>query len=561
MVEIVNDRPRGIKSDFMKNYKSKLLILCLLIVPLLFSFEEPDQRHFEIAKNMEIFSSVYREVNKYYVEGAEPGPMMKSGIDAMLKTLDPYTNYIPEEAIEDYRIMTTGEYGGIGAMIGTRKDRVLVLLPYKGFPADEAGLHIGDEIIVIDGTSTKGKKSDEISKLLRGQANTELNLEVNRMGEYEPLKFTFERGKVKMKSVPYFGMLNKEVGYFKLTSFTATAASEVGNAVRELKSQGATELIFDLRDNTGGLLFQAIDICNLFIPKDKLVVSTRGKVSDWNKEYKSQKEPLDKDIPLVILTNGMSASASEIVSGVLQDYDRAVVIGQNTYGKGLVQSTFKTAYNSKVKVTTAKYYIPSGRCIQEIDYGKKDKTGMSHDIPDSLRTKFYTKGGRLVFDGKGIAPDIKMKQDTLDEYLIKLGGNDVFFDYAVRYFYTHKGWVPESPTSFKFSKEDFSDFISWFNASDYKIELKAEKNLKALEEYLYHNDKQLTDVSDEIELRKKDIMIENEALITDAIQEQLIAHYFYKAGKIEASLYHDKDLVEAKAILRDSLAYHTVLVK
>jgi carboxyl-terminal processing protease len=543
----------------MKNYKSKLLFSSLLLIPILFSFEQPDERHFEIAKNMEIFSSVYREVNKYYVEGAEPGPMMKSGIDAMLKTLDPYTNYIPEEAIEDYRIMTTGEYGGIGAMIGTRKDRVLVLLPYKDFPADKAGLHIGDEITMIDGIATKGKKSDEISKLLRGQANTELRIEVKRQGQSELLKFNFERGKVKMKSVPYSGMLTKDIGYFKLTSFTATAASEVSDAVKELKKQGATELIFDLRDNTGGLLFQAIEICNLFIPEDKLVVSTRGKVSDWNKEYKTQKTPLDEEIPLIILTNGMSASASEIVSGVLQDYDRAVVVGKNTYGKGLVQSTFKTAYNSKVKITTAKYYIPSGRCIQEIDYGNKDKGDTDSTIPNSLKNKFYTKGGRLVFDGKGISPDIEMKKDTLDEYLLRLGNNDVFFDYAVDYFYNHKGWSPDTPTSFKFSKEDFNDFSTWFNGTDYNIKISAEKNLKELEDYLYHNQKELTEVTKEISRRKKQVLTENENLISEAIQEQLIAHYFYKPGKIEASLSHDQDVLKAKTILEDSTVYNGIL--
>lgn len=545
----------------MKNYKSKLLYLSIFVFPFLFSFDEPDQKHFEIAKNMEIFSTVYREVNKYYVEGAEPGPMMKSGIDAMLKTLDPYTTYIPEESIEDYRIMTTGEYGGIGAMIGTRKDRVIVLLPYEGFPADKAGLHVGDEILKIDEIDTKGKSSSEISKLLRGQANTELNLEVKRFGESEVLKFQFSRGKVKMKSVPYFGMLNKEIGYFKLTSFTETAASEVTNAVKELKKKGANQLVFDLRDNTGGLLFQAIEICNLFIPKDKVVVSTKGKVNDWNKVYKSQKEPLDMGIPLIILTNGMSASASEIVSGVLQDYDRAVVIGQNTYGKGLVQSTFKTAYNSKVKVTTAKYYIPSGRCIQEIDYGKKDAKGKAQEVPDSLRSKFYTEAGRLVYDGKGIAPDIVMENDSLDEYMVQLGQNDVFFDYGVNYFYTNKIAEPESPTSFKFTDSNFDEFVKWFNEKDYDVELSADKSLAEIEAYLYNDKQQLKGVKEEIEKKKKQVVLDNEKLISNIIQENIVAHYFYKPGKIEASLSHDKDLIKAKEILKDELAYKLVLTK
>lgn len=543
----------------MKNYKP-ILVISLLIFPFLFSFEEPDQRHFEIAKNMEIFSSVYREVNKYYVEGAEPGPMMKSGIDAMLKTLDPYTNYIPEEDIEDYRIMTTGEYGGIGAMIGTRKDRVLVLLPYKGFPADKAGLHIGDEITEIDGTDTKGKTSAEISKLLRGQADTQLHIKVKRVGQEELLSFNFSRGKVKMKSVPYHGMLDESVGYFKLTSFTSTAANEVENAVRDLKQQGAKQLIFDLRDNTGGLLFQAIDICNLFIPKDKIVVSTRGKVSDWNKEYKSQKDPLDKDISLIILTNEMSASASEIVSGVLQDYDRAVVIGQNTYGKGLVQSTFETAYHSKVKVTTAKYYIPSGRCIQEIDYGKKDLNGNATDIPDSLRTEFHTACGRSVFDGKGIAPDVMMKKDTLDEFLIQLHANDVFFDYAVYFFYTHKDWTPDSPTSFHFTNEHFKEFLTWYNTKTYDFKLSAEKSLNEVEKYLYQNKKELTNVKAEIENRKQQVLTENEKLISDMIQEELIAHYYYKPGKIEVSLSHDQDILEAKKTFNQEDIYKNILI-
>jgi len=358
---------------------------------------------------------------------------------------------------------------------------------------------------------------------------------------------------VKVKSVPYVGMLNDKVGYFKLTSFTETAASEVEAAVKELKSKGAKSLVFDLRDNTGGLLFQAIEICNLFIPKDQVVVSTKGKVNDWNSVYKTKKEPLDLDIPLTILTNGMSASASEIVSGVMQDYDRAVVIGTNTFGKGLVQSTFKTAYNSKVKITTAKYYIPSGRCIQEVDYGNKGGK------KDTVRNEFKTVGGRLVYDGKGIAPDVEMEKDSLDAYIVKLMQKEVLFDYGVYYYYQNLDKEYEDGKDVVFGDAEFTDFVDWFNAQNLEIELPADKNIKDLESFLLTDDKQFAEVRELLQKKKAGLMQSNSMYIKERLKEYIAAHYLYKPGRIAASLAQDNDVNEAIQIVSNKDKYNKVL--
>ncbi len=525
----------------MKGYTK---YLALFLLPLFLSFDNPDDKYFEIAKNMEIYSSVFKEINKYYVEGVEPSDLMKKGIDAMLASLDPYTNYIAEEDIEGFRMMTTGEYGGVGAMIGTRDNRVLVLQPYEGFPADKAGLKLGDELLQIDSVPTSGKSSSEISKLLRGQANTELSLKVKRYGIHDTLSFVFKRGKVKVKSVPYYGMIDQETGYFILTSFTETASSEVLAAVKELKKQGAKRLVFDLRNNGGGLLNEAVAICNIFIPKGEVVVTTKGKVNSWNKTYQTRNEAYDTQIPLVVLINGMSASASEIVSGVLQDYDRAVVVGENSYGKGLVQSTFNIPYNAKVKITTAKYYTPSGRCIQEIDYSHKDNKGAK------TKNEFKTRNGRKVFDGKGIAPDVVIKDDSISDVVSSLYKEDVLLDYALHNILESKEKVIDV--------NKIDDFVTWYTDKEYNKTLNVTAHLDQIEDFIDNGDV-IASVKKIVEKRRQEELIRNKVLIINEVNDIIQAYHYYKPGKIRFQLSHDKNVNEAIELLSDTTRYYQLL--
>lgn len=385
----------------MNKIKTKYIIL--LAIPLVFTVgfvavKETSNR-FEIGKNLEVFTEVYKEVNALYVDGTKPGDMMKTGIDAMLESLDPYTVYYPESDIEDYKLMTTGQYGGIGARVRSINDYVVISEPFKGSPAQKAGLKAGDVILQVDGKDVKGKTTAELSKILKGNPGTSLTVKVERPGTENPFDITFKREKVQLESVPYHGMIDNEIGYIKMNSFTNNVSQDVKKAFLHLKQNpNFKNLVFDLRGNPGGLLNEAINTVGLFTKKNMKVVETRGKIEEWTKVYKTINTPIDREIPIVILINGGSASASEIVSGTLQDFDRAVILGQNSYGKGLVQTTRNLKYNTSIKVTTAKYYIPSGRCIQKLDYAHKDKKGKATEIPDSLLTEFKTQNGRTVLD-------------------------------------------------------------------------------------------------------------------------------------------------------------------
>ncbi|MBC8082837.1 MAG: S41 family peptidase, partial [Hymenobacter sp.] len=361
-----------------------------------------NERYFEIAKNLDIFATLFKEVNTYYVDEVPPAKLVKTGIDAMLKSLDPYTNYIPEDDIEDFRTLTTGQYGGIGAVVVKRGGKTVVQAAYEGYPAQKAGLLPGDEIMTINSVNVEKKNNGDISKLLKGQANSLVKLMVTRYGQDAPVEINITRDKIQVDNVPYYGMLTNDIGYFQLAGFTVDAGKEVRMALTKLKEQGAKKIVFDIRDNPGGLLNESVNISNLFVDKGLDIVSTKGKVTEWNKTYKALDMPFDTTIPVAIITSNRSASASEIVSGVLQDYDRAVVIGERTFGKGLVQATRPLSYNSQLKVTTAKYYIPSGRCIQEIDYAHRADDGTLGKVPDSLRTAYKTQAGRTVYDGGGV---------------------------------------------------------------------------------------------------------------------------------------------------------------
>jgi carboxyl-terminal processing protease len=514
---------------------------------------------------MEILSAVYAEVNRYYVDEVNPTEMMRTGIDAMLENLDPYTTYIPEDDIEDFRFISTGQYGGIGSVIGNRNESVYILMPYEGFPAEKAGLKIGDEIVEVGGKSMIGKNTDEISSVLKGEAGTAVEIGVKRYGQEQILHFTITREKIKVKNVPYAGMVTEDIGYFHLSSFTNNATDEIESAISDLKVKGAKKIIFDLRGNTGGLLKEAIGISNLFIPKGKEIVSTKGKIERWNSVSYANKAAFDSEIPLVILTNGRSASASEIVSGVMQDYDRGVLIGRQTYGKGLVQATFDIPYNSKVKVTTAKYYIPSGRCIQAIDYSHKDEEGNPLQIPDSLLVPFKTLSGRQVFDGAGITPDIDVELPKLSNATVALLKQHIVFDFATKYYYAHQDLKLESGKAFTLSDEAYQDFLAFVEGKAFDYEIPLEKSLDKFKKELQKDTLHLN-VQEEIESIKKKIgdikskeLEHSKAEIREKLEEEIVGRYLLQRGTIEASFDDDKDIEEACRILNDTEAYQEVL--
>lgn len=539
------------------------IALVLVLSMTLLSFDNPSDRFFEISKNMEILSSVYAEVNKYYVDEVDPNTLMETGIDAMLKSLDPYTNYIPEDDIEDFRFISTGQYGGIGSVVGNRDGNVTILLPYEGFPASKAGLKVGDVITHINEIDVQGKGTTDISKLLKGQAGTQVDLTIKRYGKKVPFKVSVIREKITVDNVPYYGMIDDEIGYFKLTTFTNNASKNVEKAVKDLKGMGAKKLIFDLRGNTGGLLKEAINICNLFVPKGKEVVSTRGKAQKWNATHKAMANSLDTDIPLVILTNGRSASASEIVSGVIQDYDRGVLIGKKTFGKGLVQATFQTAYHSQVKITTAKYYIPSGRCIQAIDYSNRDKNGKALEIPDSLLVSFKTANGRTVYDGEGITPDIEVEYVSHFNIIEELDRQNMFFYYANKYYDEHETIAPAK--EFELSDQEFDDFVSWLGEQDFDYMIPLESKLVVFEEELakdslhLHISNQLREIEKQIADEKHEELLESKSLIKEGLELEITKRFYLNKGIIESSFDDDQDILEALAVLKDEEQYNKIL--
>lgn len=535
---------------------------CIALIASLSAFKQTD-KYFEIAKNMEIFSSVYKEINLLYVDEINPSQIMTTGIDAMLESLDPYTTYIPEDKIEDFRTQLTGQYGGIGAVIGERHDKIMILMPYEGFPAHKAGLQIGDEIISVDGVITTSKNSTDVSKLLRGQADTPLKIKIKRHNQAEPLEFTLTRQKIKINSVPYYGMINSNTGYIKLSEFTQAASVEVKKALTDLKAKGATQIVFDLRGNPGGLLSESVNISNIFIPKDKLVVSTKGKVAEWNTKYITELMPDDLSIPIVVLVSGRSASASEIVAGVIQDYDRGVIVGQRSYGKGLVQTTRELPYKSQIKVTTAKYYTPSGRCIQAIDYAHRAADGSVSKFADSLKVAFKTTNGRTVYDGGGVTPDIAVVQDSISSILISLISKSFLFDYATEYHAKHPT-IGDART-FNLTDAEYQDFVNWLKGKDYTYITKVEKSLDEMtkqskqEKYYDAMKAQLEQMKKVITQDKENDLVKFKAQIIEYLEEEIASRYYLQKGIIEASFDSDNDIQAAIEVLNNKTKYNTIL--
>jgi len=552
----------------MKNKKiKKIFISSVLVISVfgLFAFEQPGGRYFEIAKNLDIFATLFKEVNTYYVDEINPSQLMETGIDAMLESLDPYTNYIPEDEIEDFRTMTTGQYGGIGAVIGRRDGKSVILMPYENFPADKAGLRIGDVLMEIDGIDVSDKSTAEISKLLKGQFNTKVTMKVKRLGVEKPVEAVLTREKIKIDAVPYYGMVNANTGYMKLTEFTSGASKEVKKALLELKEKGAKSVIFDLRGNPGGLLSEAINISNLFIPKQSVVVSTKGKVEEWNKTYLTLNAPIDTKIPVAVLMSGRSASAAEIVAGVLQDYDRGLIVGTRSYGKGLVQATRPLSYNSQLKVTTAKYYTPSGRCIQEIDYSHRNADGSVVKFPDSLRQVFQTKNGRKVYDGNGITPDIKVEQSTLAPITISLLQKGMIFNYATKFASENK--TITDAKNFSLSDAQYNQFVTWLSGKDYDYTTKVEASLDELtansrKEQSYEEiATQISALEKELSHNKEKDLVTFKSEIKEQLEAEIASRYFLERGSIEASFSHDKDILAALKVLNNKEEYQSILGK
>ncbi|MFC0185482.1 S41 family peptidase [Pseudarcicella hirudinis] len=530
---------------------------------LAFSFTDPGERFFEIAKNLDIYATLFKELNRYYVDEINPNKTIKTSIDAMLKSFDPYTVYYAEDDIEDYMTMTTGKYNGIGVIIGSLKGKNTIMLIDEGTPAEKSGLKIGDEILKIDGVDIKSRKGIDPGKLIKGQTGTTVKLTIKRYGSDKVEDIIVSRDVVKMKNVTYYGMINDEVGYIDLKDFNSTASKEVRTAFQELKAKGMKKLVLDLRENPGGLLNMAVDICNVFLQKDSEIVSTKGKVQDWNKTYTALNPPIDTEIPISVLTNSRSASAAEIVAGVIQDYDRGVLIGQRSFGKGLVQITRDLSYNTKLKVTTAKYYIPSGRCIQAIDYSHRNPDGSAGKLPDSLKKAFKTKSGRIVYDGGGVSPDIEVEKQPAPMVAVALSNKNVLFEYANKYHFEHPTIKPAK--EFTLSDADYQDFTKWAVSQEYDYTTQVERDLASLEasarkeKYFDNVSEQLNALKTKISHTKESDLLKFKEEIKTLLEQEIVVHYYLQKGTREQSFAKDPEIQEALKLFRDMNRYKTIL--
>lgn len=546
-----------------RNVKKRYILLSALSAFLLWSFTAPqNDKYFEILKNLDIFATMYKEVNANYVDDINPNTIMETGIDAMLSTLDPYTVYYPEDQIEDVRTENTGQYGGIGAVIGQKYDnKVMVVMPNKGFAADRAGLKRGDEIISINGINV-ANDYDKASEYLRGQSASKINLVVKRVGS-EDLALEVELEKIELPNVPYFGMVSEDVGLIKLTGFRDNASKEVKSALRALKKEGAEKVIIDLRGNGGGLLNEAVNISNLFIDKGELVVTTKGKLKEMNATYKTLNVSTDTDIPVAVLVNSSSASASEIVAGVMQDYDRGVLIGRKSFGKGLVQRTMPLSYNSQMKVTIAKYYTPSGRCIQAIDYSSRNADGSVGKIADSLKTAFRTNNGRVVFDGGGVDPDFKVDLNGLSPITTSMLDADLFFRFGNEYL----GEVPEPKSAKEFITTDemFEAFKTWMTDKEvsYTSVLQTEvERFKLVAEESGELEKVESHIQQLEQLVANNLMADlenNKEEIKILLKDEFVARTLLEEGRLEASFENDNDVIKAIEVLSDATQYEEAL--
>lgn len=537
------------------------LVVVALLVSM--SFTPPAERYFEIAKNLDIFASVFKEVNALYVDEINPNKLVRTGIDAMLNSLDPYTNYIPEDEVEDYRTVNTGQYGGIGAVTREIGNRTVVTSVYEGFPAARNGLKVGDEILKMDQVDLSKLTMEEANHLMRGQVGTEVSLTIRRPGVQNPIELKFKRDRIKVSNVPYFGMVGPATGFVQLADFTPDAGKEVRQAVIALREKGAKAIILDLRGNPGGLLFEAVNVCNIFIPKGRKVVSTIGKVEDHNMTYETLDSPVDTEIPVAVLINRGSASASEIVAGTLQDYDRAVIIGEKSFGKGLVQLSRPLSYNSQVKITTAKYYTPTGRCIQVMDYTHRRMDGSVSSVPDSLKKSFKTSRGRQVFDGGGIDPDVVTGGSDMAAVSHALFTNGYLFDFATAYYVKHPTIPPAS--EFQLTDQEYSEFVAWMKTKTYNYRSPVEIHLAMLTEEAkrqrsYNELKpQLEQLKARLDESRRNDLYTFKDQIKGLLEEDIAAHYYLERGATEVGFKKDEDIRKSIEVLHNPTSYKKIL--
>lgn len=535
------------------NRRNGIIVAIVLITVAFFSFKSGDDRNFQIAKNLDIFNSIVKELDMFYVDTIDPNKTIREGIDNMLYSLDPYTVYYPENDQDELEMMVKGSYGGIGSLIryNPKSKYTVIAEPYEGMPAAESGLKAGDLLLEIDGKDLKG--NSDVSTLLRGQVGTSFKLKVQRPGVKEPLEFNIVRRSIQMPTIPYYGVMDGQVGYINLSSFSGNPSKDFKKAFLDLKKQGITSLVIDLRNNGGGLLDQAVEIVNMFVPRGKTIVTTKGKIKQASNTYKTLREPLDTDIPIAVLVNSGTASSSEILSGSLQDLDRAVIVGNRTYGKGLVQVPRSLPYGGNLKITTSKYYIPSGRCVQAIDYAHRNEDGSVARIPDSLTTVFHTAAGREVRDGGGVSPDIEVKQERLPNILFYLVRDNLIFDYATDYCLKHPAIA--SAKEFELTDADYEEFKNKVKGADFKYDQQSEKILNTLKEAAEFEG-YMKDASDEFKAlenklkhnldRDLDYFSKD---IKKMIAEEIIKRYYYQEGAIIQQLKDDKDLDEAVKVL------------
>ena len=539
----------------MKKFFYLFIIGCLGLV----AFKSED--YFEISKNLDIFAEVYKEVNTTYVDEVQPGELIRAAIDGMLKSLDPYTNFYSEAQAEDYRYQTTGTYAGIGSTIRTIGDYVYIDSPVDDFPAYKAGLLPGDKILAVDGVDMKGKTASDVTDYLKGKAGTTFSIKIARLGEGDLTK-SITRETIKIKNVPYYGIIEDNIGYMQLTRFTPDAGKEVRDAVIAMKAEGATSLVLDLRNNGGGLLHEAINIVNVFVPRGETIVITKGKFQEDNRTYKTLNSPVDTGIPLIVLINDGSASASEIVSGSLQDLDRAVLIGQNSFGKGLVQTTKRLTYNTSMKITTAKYYIPSGRLIQRLDYGNK-VNGKAVAVADSIKKEFKTKNGRNVIDGEGILPDLNIEEYKYSKLAISLIRNDLIFQFANEY--RSKNPQISGPKIYDVSNETFEDFKSFLKDKEYEYTTNTEKNLDKLidqakdDKYYELLKGELTSLKTALESTKKADLDNNNQELKELLEYEIVRRYYFEKGKVEVGFDDDLEWAKTKSIFSNTTEYNGLL--
>lgn len=544
----------------------KLFIIsgCIVLFSVVsFSFTED---FFEVSKNLDIFATLFRELNIYYVDESKPGKLMKTAIDAMLSSLDPYTVYYTEADIEDYKFMTTGQYGGIGAAVREIDGKLIITEPYENSPSLKAGMKAGDILVEVNGQNVRGKNSEEVSKMMKGQPGTAVKVKLERPGETGFKELNIIREEIKVKDVPYYGMLNDNTGYIKLTGFTKDAAAEVKIALMKLKTENnCKSLILDLRGNPGGLLQQAVDIVNIFVDKGADVAITKGRMKEWDQTLKAVNNPIDTEIPLVVLVDKNSASASEVVSGALQDLDRAVIVGQRTYGKGLVQQTRPLTYNAQMKITVAKYYIPSGRCIQALDYSHKTDDGSVEKVPDSLITAFKTKGGRIVYDGAGINPDVKTTPQELSHITGALLDKNHIFDFATQYVIKNPK-LNVAPKNFRLSDEDYKWFKEFVKNKDISYETNTESYLEELrktaeeEKYFKDIENEYSALKNKLKERKNNDLDKFSTEIKQFIEEEIVSRFNYQSGRLEASLKFDDEVAEALKLLQDREKHKKILM-